>query len=505
MIPSNASLETMPPATRRSMPVQPRMRVLRHNYVDFFQPLPVWVWIVSLVFSIWAFTTPYPLLTAASVLALPFMASMLVFKGEPPILFLCCALQWLQAVAALFFCGIYGTTLDVALDAPKLEMAVTLSLVGIVLLALGMKLSLSSWARGDVVASAMASDSARLNISRVFWLWVASFLVGMLAAAVGWRVTSLHQFIVPFTNTKWVFFFILAYQALTTKKGLWYLGIAVFIEFANGLLGWFSSFKEVLFFFIVVAMGVRIKMSVPMILAVIAALVLGFVTSVFWSVIKQDYRFFISRGVEGAHGGGDMPIMQRVEWLMSRVGKIDSESFDRGTRNLLSRVSYIALFGNTLNHVPKFEPHARGELWGGAVKHVLMPRIIFRDKKVLDDSDRARRFTGLRLAGRESGTSIGIGYMAESYADFGKFGMFIPVFILGLIMGRVYQVATFNANSTLLGVAIGTAILFSAKHAFETSNVKIFGSLVLLCLAYWALNKFMGKGIMNWLRTAPLK
>jgi hypothetical protein len=173
-----------------------------------------------------------------------------------------------------------------------------------------------------------------------------------------------------------------------------------------------------------------------------------------------------------------------------------------GCGALLARVQYVTLFGHTLNHVPHFEPHSKGELWLGAVKHIVTPRIVFRNKAAVDDSDRARRFTGLNLSGKESSTSIGIGYMAESYADFGFVGMFVPVFLLGALMGRIYQVVIRNKHSALLGTAIATAMLFSVLQAFATSNAKILGSLIVLSLAYWALNKAFGDQLMRWLKRA---
>ena len=135
----------------------------------------------------------------------------------------------------------------------------------------------------------------------------------------------------------------------------------------------------------------------------------------------------------------------------------------------------------------------------GAITHVITPRFLFPDKKVLDDSARARRFTGIRLSGMEEGTSIGIGYMAESYADFGNLGMFFPIYLLGLFLGRIYQNFCLNKHTALLGAAIATAIIFSVIQAFATSNVKIVGSLIVLCLAYVSLNAAFGKGLVRWL------
>lgn len=503
MLSSRPSLSQTPAAIRSSNgpATGGRGTTPRPVIASLFQPLPMWIWVLTGAVMLWSMITPQPLLTAFCVLALPVMASLLLFRGESPILFWCCALQWLQAAGAVFYSGFYGVELDVALSAPQQETATWLSVTAVLVLSVGMRLALNPRGRGEAVGAVMVREAAGMNLDRAFWLWALSFVVATIAGAVGWLITSIHQFLVPFTNVKWVFFLILAYSCFCQRKGFWFLGIAMMIEFANGLLGFFSSFKEVLFMFVIAAQTVRIKLQPKMGAIVVLVLTLGVVTSVFWSTIKPDYRAFLSRGWE--KGGASM--MERFDWLTERMARYDSKTFNRGIHTLINRVSYTSLFGQTLNHVPRFEPHTNGELWYGAVKHVFTPRFIFRKKEIVDDSERARRFTGMRIAGRESGTSMGIGYVTESYVDFGQYGMFVPIFLLGLMMGRIYQVAISNRQSTLLGVSIGTALLFSVLYGFETSNVKIFGTLVLLSLAYWALNKVLAKDILAWLRRPALR
>lgn len=191
--------------------------------------------------------------------------------------------------------------------------------------------------------------------------------------------------------------------------------------------------------------------------------------------------------------------MDKLELIGMLISRMDAKKMEEGFKATVARVSYVGLFGSVISHVPAVEPHSNGELWLGAITHVLTPRILFPEKKVLDDSARARRFTGMRLSGAEEGTSIGIGYMAESYADFGSWGMFFPIYLLGLFLGRIYRNFCANPQSALLGAAIATSILFSVIQAFAMSNTKIVGSLVVLCLAYVALNAAFGKNLLRWL------
>jgi hypothetical protein len=87
-------------------------------------------------------------------------------------------------------------------------------------------------------------------------------------------------------------------------------------------------------------------------------------------------------------------------------------------------------------------------------------------------------YTGVDVAGTEQNTSIGIGYVGESYIDFGPFGMFIPIFLLGAFYGLVYRLLVTKTRYKLLGSSIAVAVLIFNAYAIETSNTKLFGSVL---------------------------
>ena len=248
---------------------------------------------------------------------------------------------------------------------------------------------------------------------------------------------------------------------------------------------------------VIVVMGLPRGMSLRVRGITLVFIAMGFFASLFWSVIKVDFRDYLQKEWRKKSGGATT--VEKLEFITMLASRMDARKIEEGFKATVARVSYTGLFGTVISHVPSVEPHSNGELWLGAITHVLMPRLLFPDKKALDDSARARRFTGMRLAGAEEGTSIGIGYMAESYADFGNWGMFVPIYLLGLFLGRIYRNFCANPQSTLLGAAIATSILFSTLQIFAMSNVKIIGSLIVLCLAYITMNAIFGKSLFRWL------
>ncbi len=461
----------------------------------FFQPLPGWVWLMSFIGILWGFTTLYPMLIAASCISLPIITGLLLFRGESPILFACCAMQWLQTVTAVFYAAAVGTTMERIILYPELEMATWLSLGGVIVLAVGMRLALSSVGRGTDMAAKMDSKLEMLSISRLNLAWWVSFFIASSVQAVAWKLGGFRQFATPIIGIKWIFFYLLAYRILARDEGYRPLLVAVVVEFISGFTGYFGSFKEVLMMFIIVFATLSKGISVRMRALAVATVIVGLAASAVWSVVKMEYRDFLIRRW-GSAGGADF--MTRLDAMKEMASRMDSQKLEEGFRATVSRVSYVGLFGSTISWVPRYEPHSHGELWMGAVKHIFMPRFIFQNKRVLDDSDRARRFTGLRLAGMDEGTSIGIGYMAESYADFGRYGMYAPILLLGLLMGKIYEHLCFNKHSTVFGTSIATAVLFSLILSFATSNVKILGSLITLWIAYTALNAVWGAGFIKW-------
>lgn len=469
---------------------------IRPRASGLIQPLPIWVWIVAFAGALWGGTSIYPLLTAACCLSLPIIASLLFIKGESPILFACCGMQWLQVVVLVFYADFFGTPLERVIEFPELEKATWLSLGGVMTLAVGMRTALDSVGRGAVMAAKMENNLEKIPLGRLFVVWLISFSIASSIGAIAWKFGSLRQFATPIGSIKWVFLYLLAYRVLVRDEGYRFLLSAVLVEFLSGFTGYFGSFKEGIIMLVIVVMGLPRGMNLRIRGIALVFITLGFFASLFWSVIKVDYRNYLLQQWRQKSGAS---VMDKLAVIQTLASSMDARKMEEGFKATVARISYIGLFGSVLSHVPAAEPHSNGELWLGAVTHVLTPRILFPDKKVLDDSARARRFTGMRLSGAEEGTSIGIGYMAESYADFGSLGMFFPIYLLGLFLGRIYRNFCLNKHSTLLGAAIATAILFSVVQAFAMSNAKLVGALSVLCLAYVALNAAFGKGLVRWL------
>src|SRR5205823_12744106 len=135
--------------------------------------------------------------------------------------------------------------------------------------------------------------------------------------------------------------------------------------------------------------------------------------------------------------------------------------------------------------------------------HVFTPRFLFPDKPALDDSERTRLYTGLQVAGMEAGTSIGIGYVGESYVDYGPLGMFAPIFLLGALYGLINRFFVTRTRYKLLGSALAVSILVFNAYEIETSNIKLVGGVIAAALVAIVIYKVLAGSVMAYLQQSP--
>lgn len=416
-----------------------------------------------------------PVLTAVSILLVPILVSLLWSDAEPPVLLFACAIQWLQVTTVLYYANFAGADLVSAFGGDELQSAVRLGLFGLLALALGARVGLGR--RSVEVGEQAEREAVECSIPMAFILYLASFVAIALLRIIAVRVPQLAQILTATGTIKWIFLFIVCMGVLQRRSHYLFLWTAVAVEFLTGFLGYFSGFKNVFFLLIVVMLGSRHLWNAKRVLLG-AVVCIGLITaSIVWSAIKQDYRDFLSQGSKTKEVL--VPIPARLDKLQDLVGSLTDEGFFQGVDALIARVGYVTYFAFTIGNVPDQIPYENGQLWIGAVKHILMPRLFFPDKAPIDDSERTSYYTGIRVAGAEQGTSISIGYMAESYIDLGPVGMFLPIFLLGLLYGFIYRLFVMRARFKLFGFAAATSTLLFAAYNFETSNVKLLGGIIM--------------------------
>jgi len=459
-------------------------------------PVPDMVWMGTLVLAVWGMFTANPALTLGSVLLLPLLFKLLWRQGEAPLLLFGCVFQWLQVVIPVIIANYYSQTLEVHFGTPLRTEATWLGLVGLAVFALGLRLALRGCARS--IGPAVEKEVAAFNINRLFLAWFFSLLLSIPVEILCRMFPGITQVVGQVLGVKAGLVFLLGYVVVRQQRGYGTFVFVVAAEFLMGTMGYFSGFKIVLNVLLLILLTVaRLgNLRTWMFYLVLAATMI--VCGSVWTAVKPEYRNFLNQG--SGQQVVTVPVAQRMDYLCTHLKSIDKAMFSEGFETLLTRIGYTEFFAQTLNHVPKAEPYGYGRLWLEAVTRVLTPRIFFPAKEMVDDSKRTRKYAGVDVAGADEGASIGLGYMAESYVDFGAYFMFLPIFLMALLLGLVYRYFVLRPRMGAWGYVIAIAMPYSMPHMFETSNIKLVGQLISCVILFVPLNHYYGQSIKAWLR-----
>ena len=106
------------------------------------------------------------------------------------------------------------------------------------------------------------------------------------------------------------------------------------------------------------------------------------------------------------------------------------------------------------------------------------------------------KYTGVFLASDAQGVSISIGYMVDSYIDFGTMGMFFPIFLLGLLWGTIYKVFFTKSRYKIVGLGFAIIVLIPVQQ-LEVASVKLLGTVVMSFLVMVTMMHFLEKPFFN--------
>jgi hypothetical protein len=217
---------------------------------------------------------------------------------------------------------------------------------------------------------------------------------------------------------------------------------------------------------------------------------------VVWTAVKMEYREFIST-TSGSAVQNDYST--RLTKLGELIFALDEQNLTSGLNSLIYRIGYVDLFGAVLVEVPAHTPHEFGAILRDALERPFMPRLFFPNKEIIDDTVRTMRYTGMQFSASES-TSVSLGFVAETYIDFGEFWMFPILFSIGLFYGRIYKgLMSSPMLRGLLGMGVITSVFFNIA-SLEISFTKAFGGLLVAVIVSWLLGNYIVPRYWSWLR-----
>ena len=410
--------------------------------------------------------------TIAAVLSLPLLVWLTYRPQESPVLLFVMFYQWLQVCTKSFHASFLGMDVRDMLPWAPIDQALWLGLFGVLSVAGGLKLATFN-SRSDLSQRAQA-QALHVNLLDLFKLHMGALLAVEFLARVA-AYGGLSQAVHAIGYLRFVTLFVFTYVVVVKERGYGWLILLLGAEIAYSFGGFFAGFRLPLFVTLLAVASVPIGRSIrrPVLLGVLAVATLYI--AVLWQAIKPEYREYVSQD-----SGAQAVLVDReaqIAKLSELVAEVNVDVLERGAEAFAVRFAYVDMLAYTLGHVPDARPHTDGQLMADAFAHVLMPRMFFPDKAIIDDTAFTKEYTGLAMHSVEA-TSISIGYVGDAYIDFGVPGMFIWLFVLGVLLGLAYRwMSTYKVLNPLLRVALVT-MLFLAIGEFGTPLSKVFGGFL---------------------------
>ena len=190
----------------------------------------------------------------------------------------------------------------------------------------------------------------------------------------------------------------------------------------------------------------------------LAALFLAFFALV-WTNIKTDYRSFLNGGQKSQTvtvERGDA-----IDKLVDLSSNVNEKSLNTSIVDMLDRLQYTYHFAKTIDRIPAILPFENGANWLTSLEFTTTPRFLNPDKPNYDATEKTKKYTGIKYAGRQEGASFSLGYFPDCYIDFGLYGMMLMLLAIGFLYRFIYAYLLKNASTSLVfNYAVAGAFFF---------------------------------------------
>lgn len=218
----------------------------------------------------------------------------------------------------------------------------------------------------------------------------------------------------------------------------------------------------------------------------IAAAVVGMFMAVTIQSVKHEYRELTWRS---GYQGNRTTLFINLSLNQWRTGGIVTPVSDQ---DINVRLNQGWIISSIMNHMPEKEPHAGGSTIREALYASFVPRLLDPNKKMAGGQENFIKFTGQQLS---EGTSMGISLAGEGFANYGRWGGILFMFLWGIFISWFWRKLEDWSNifPTLL---IWSPILFLQVVKAETELVVVLNHLikasVLVFGVLWGIKRYLG-------------
>lgn len=229
-----------------------------------------------------------------------------------------------------------------------------------------------------------------------------------------------------------------------------------------------------LFMGIIISLSLRVKLVHKLALTSLGAIILFVISTTKW-----QYRIL-------TWNNNSYTSIEKIELYRDIiVSNFQNDKIDRvraGQEVIVRRLNQGGTISHIMNRVPKTQPYAEGETIFSAIATAIVPRLFWPSKPVAGKKD-FYRFTGYRL----KGTSMGITPIGEAYANFGKRGGILTMFVYGLFISSIYRFMISKSlhDNSLLIVMIPIVffrVIYAESDMMRTLTAAIKGLMFVFIL-----------------------
>ena len=393
-----------------------------------------------ITFLFWATSlheTTAPQIVAAFILSgIPWVAYQKWLRGPKekiPLFVLISAMYWIAYVIPLFWTE-HQINLIIGghqLSEDSITESLYLVVFGLAALGIGMKTA-GNWRSMDSFRLDIHASPSRWSYLRLIFLATVLLRIAVPINTLGGggrQFLAAIETIVP----SLVFAILLRYYlrgaAVQTDKFL--LAGYVLIALVAGIAsGWLASFVGVAI--IATAVYVYERRRLPLV-----AIMIGIPIVLFLQPGKEKFRQQYWRA-----GASESYVERFNFWMYSSWSAWEQAILnpeEGQAKNLanetLGRLSLLQQTANVMESTPERVPYQNGRLYSYMLV-TFIPRAFWPDKPSVNDSNRWYQ-VAYRLTMRNDldGVSIAVGYLPESYINFGWFGPPVVMFCLGILLG----------------------------------------------------------------------
>lgn len=418
---------------------------------------------------------------------------------KPGVFSLIAIQHFLQIAAGVWLCNYLGKDIDY--NTQSRSSAVIASSIGLCFL-----LAPIIYYQNKIPTQSKKSLTAyvrEFSTQKLMYVYIISFFIAAFLGTIAFLFGGFTQIIFSLVKIKWILFILFGYVCFLKKERINIFYLFVVLEFFNGFLGFFSDFKTVIYFLVVLIISLLEKLDFKKVVQVLViAVSLGFF-GLLWTNIKGEYRAFLNSGEKSQSVNVEQGAA--IDKLVELSSNVNTNAFDASVIALLDRLQYTYHFAKTIDRMPEILPFENGANWLLSLEFSTTPRFLNPDKPNYDATEKTRKYTGLRYAGRKEGASFSLGYFPDCFIDFGIYGMMGMLFVIGIMYMLVYSYLLRKSSKNLVFNYAVVAAFFMEFNALEMDSTYFLGRFFSSLVTFYLLIHFFFPWLIRYLSKTPEK